>query len=1017
MATGVAGAAGLTAIPYVGWIIGIAAAYVDATYVYPELLGKGKDNARAPRMLDVPVGSNEAGAPRIWAIGARVRVPTHILWQDSKVRETTSSASKGGTDTALRRVYIDALVSLNDRRTVGLIHLIGNGKLILYSSRNIVTVTTSEMSVSYGMPGAIVSNTAYVQADSTQDPDFADTFQAGDVISLDGFVYTSGPTDLNDTYWIIEQIAGHTPGAPSYITLAPASGQTETGLSYTGGTPFSPASVARVDDAIVNDVDNTTLTDNLGAAGITLTVEQGTNDAADWRDIFYAGDIVRVRNLVVSGGGAAFDEQYEWRVTEVYQGAVRMVNGTAQATIPLTNWESKSSTELCTVEYVNPPNFSSGVFPSTYDPAFSFHKGSETQGVNSLLSAVEGSDVPAYRGVAFQALNQFYATQFGDQLPYSLEALIQPDQSLNWQEAARLILERSGVPSSFIDTSGLSTKPFKGMFFRGNVPTLSAMQPMLIAGQIIGQERNGTMVLFTADSADVVQVANGSVYSDLGVTVQGEERIDNKVVYEDEAQEDLPTSVGIRHQDPDNQYTSGFQHFGLRNPGGVDFENNREIDLTSMVLTRKEARNLATTVLRRSWINRRKYRMMLPAAYIDILENDLITLTTDSGEDILCRVVQRDLGADWRVSITALAEDVDVEVSGSPVQSGAGVVTPVVVTPASLRTIFIDAPAVTNAHNTIPEIGIAVCANNLGQNWSGANIYEAIDGGSYNQVASIGAQAAIATVDEDLTAQSPSEEYGTTTVTVRAQTVDVTFGYEGDTALEAATQAEAEAGKNWCVLWDGTDYEVAAFTTVTPLGDGAYTLGGWLRGLRGTGSTIRAAGTQLTMLWPSVDNVYRRQFPGSILPTSLEYKVIPFGQSIDDVAANPVTATWRNARPLPVRSVTKTIGSSPFDARLEVDAHWTREVLPLGTQPPHPMDEPFEAYRFDIYDPTGATLLRSKTLTAQGSGSTALRDKWVTYTAAEQTTDGYTPSGTETFWVDVVQIGQFGDSPSIKEEI
>jgi hypothetical protein len=54
---------------------------------------------------------------------------------------------------------------------------------------------------------------------------------------------------------------------------------------------------------------------------------------------------------------------------------------------------------------------------------------------------------------------------------------------------------------------------------------------------------------------------------------------------------------------------------------------------------------------------------------------------------------------------------------------------------------------------------------------------------------------------------------------------------------------------------------------------------------------------------------------------------------------------------------------------------------------------------------------------AQGSGTFALRDPWFDYSAANQTTDGYTPAASETFWVDVVQIGQFGESPSIKEEI
>jgi hypothetical protein len=164
--------------------------------------------------------------------------------------------------------------------------------------------------------------------------------------------------------------------------------------------------------------------------------------------------------------------------------------------------------------------------------------------------------------------------------------------------------------------------------------------------------------------------------------------------------------------------------------------------------------------------------------------------------------------------------------------------------------------------------------------------------------------------------------------------------------------------------------------------------------------------------------LWRRVFPGTIQPTALVYKLVPPGLSLDDVEPIGVSAKWHNARPLPVRSVSKLIGSSPFNATLTVVAHWCRDVQEVGTQPPHPMDEPSEGYLFSIYDPTGSSVVRTKTITATpGSGTPTLRDKWVTYTAAEQTADGYTPSGTTTFVVDVQQIGQFGLSPSRKQTV
>lgn len=1017
MAVGVAGLTGATAIPYVGWAIGIAAAYIDAVYVMPELAGPGRQAAKSPRFLGTPVGSNESGAPRVWAIGSRIRVPTHILWQDSKARETTAQANKGGTATPIRRVYINALVSLNDRETQSLEQLRGNGKLLLYKTRNLIEIITSQMSATYVGGGPHLG----IFMASVFEPSLTDKFQVGDIVRPSGFVKTSGPDGLNGTYWEVVGIADHAGTVPSSMALEPRSGQTMASMVYTGGSPFSPARIERVDDATVAASSNALVGSSGGATILTIRMAVDT-EPFDFP--FPPGELVKISGIDRDSTAETINVDAVWRfdfqtfsqTLGVYFSQFVLDSGTAPTT---GTYADISSEHVFTVEFASPPRFTAGLFPVDFVPEDFFYPGSETQGEDPLIVASKGTgNVSAYRGSCYQGLQEFYATQFGDQLPFSLEAMLRPDAAMTWAQAVREVLVRAGIRDWQIDTAGVDTRPFGGMFLRGAVPTLTAMQPLLVAGQLLGQERDGVLAMFTVDTADSVQIANGAEYSDFGARDESESRSDAKVTIEDTAQEDLPTSIGIRHQDPDNQFADGFQHFGLRNPDGVEHQNEQQLDLSNIVLSRKEARNLATTIMRRAWINRRKYRFVLPASYLDLLENDLVTFTTDTGDVVICRIIQRDIGADFRVAITALAEDVNLAVSGSPVQTGAGIPPNVVVPPAYLRTIPMDIPAITNAQTGTPAIQLAICAEGGGENWAGAFIYESVNGASYQNIGNIGSQAAIGTLDATLSAQDASEEYGTATVTVRSQTVDVTFGYEGDTAIEAATQAEAEAGKNWVMLLGpGDDVEIAAFTTVTANGDRNYTLGGWLRGLRGTSSVDRTAGVQMVMLHPPQNNVFYREFPGAILPTTLSYKVVPNGAGLDDVAALAVSATWRNARPLPVRAIQKTIGASPYDAELEVVAHWSREVLPLGTQPPHAMDEPFEAYRFDIYDPTGATLLRSKTLTAQGSGSPNLRDKFVTYTAAEQTTDGYTPSGSETFWVDVVQIGQFGDSPSILQEI
>jgi hypothetical protein len=343
-------------------------------------------------------------------------------------------------------------------------------------------------------------------------------------------------------------------------------------------------------------------------------------------------------------------------------------------------------------------------------------------------------------------------------------------------------------------------------------------------------------------------------------------------------------------------------------------------------------------------------------------------------------------------------------------------------TPATGQIGFacVDAPAIDNAETTTPGLKVAAWPI-AGSTWAGASVWVSIDGTNYVNRGILSSAAASGTLTADLAAGTNAESYGSTIVQLTTGGVDIAFDSIGQ-GLFSCTQAAAEAGANWCAIIDADgSVEIAAFLTVALVSGSTYNLTNWLRGLRGTRNVDHLEGARLVVLRSGQlfdDGVLHIDFPGSIMPTSVAVKCVPPGRTIDDVTAQQFVAQWRNVLPLPVRSISKTIGSAPFDARFTVNYHWNREVQVIGTQPPHPLDEPREGYRLTIYDPTGSVIKRVMTKQAQPTtGSPALRDKWFDYTAAQQTADGYTPSAIETFVIDIQQIGNFGLGPSIKQEI
>jgi hypothetical protein len=1041
LGVGFLGAAGVfTTVPVVGWIVGIAAAVLDATVIQPALQGKQKFNANASRMLDVPVGSNEAGAPRIWAIGRRIRVPTHILWSSEKRLETgTTGSTKRGTAVPFARTYLDALISLNDRKTTRLTQLIGNGKPLIFGTRNFVTIASSFMAVSV-VPGT--PDKLLLTMSDTFQPDFTDRFAVGNAALLSLFVTTAG-ADINIGYWVATAVTKHS-STPSTMTLQPASGQSATGVVANAGTILFPGTVTRLDDGLVSATTSVQLQNILFNYGLVVANFTVSNELP-YGVIFAEGDKVKVFGAKVKttiftppgsiGFGSALAEGAFTGITfkvlnaATTARAMRLIYDSGvwppQLLFPsgsvLDNpMESKSASDTIRIIPVASRSFSQAYFPSSFNPAARYHDGSDPQTPDALLESVKGAgNAPAFNGLACQALESLFVNDFGGNLPFALEAMIDPDLGMTWAQAYYEVLRRGGIPAQSIDTSGVSDRTFGGMYLRGAVATSTAMQPMLVAGQHVGQERDGVITVFDIDNADVVQVENGAVFSDMGAHAYGQrDQGDEKLQVEDVADEDLPTSVSIRHQDPDVLYMDGYQHFGLRNPTASTRSNETEINLTNLALTRTESRNLAVTIMRRAYVNRRRFRTTLNACYLHVAENDLLTLTDDSGQVITCRVIQRDIGGDFRVSITALAERTSLAVSGSPVQSGSALLPPVLVSAPALRVIPVDAPGIDNGEVQAPSVKLAVAAE--AGTFRGASVWESTDGTNWSPIGSIGTQAVIGSLDVLVASETAAESYGSTTVSIGTETITATFvGDDGHTQLDGATLTDINAGRNWIAMVDSDVVELIGFTTAVDLGEGQWQLGGLYRGLRGTTAREWQVGTQVVILSSTFDaETFTREFVGLSSPQSVAFKVVPTGKTIDDVESIQVVCHWRNVLPLPVRRVTKTIGSSPFDARFTVDAQWCRSVLPLGSQPPHPIDEPYEAYLLTVYDPTGALPVRTKLVQASpASGSTTLRDRWFDYSAAEQTADGYTPSSSTTFVIDIVQVGEFGNGPSIKQTI
>jgi hypothetical protein len=737
------------------------------------------------------------------------------------------------------------------------------------------------------------------------------------------------------------------------------------------------------------------------------------NSPIEVSDVFSIGDLVRL-----VGFSPSYVNGVQFRVTFVSETRlVAALVGSSGSFVNGAAITAGTSTNAAYVQFWSPTTSTKGILPATFNPSTYFHRGTDTQTAGSIIEAVEGvGNVPGYRGVAYQELDDFNVTRFGGGVGPQTEALIEPDSGMTWPLALQLVCERGGVPAEFVDTTDVPDDNFEGMYLRGNVPAAQNLQGMLLVKQVATQDRDGVLCFSAIDNLDVVQVVNGEDVSDLGANIDGAEVDDAKLAFSDAAPEDSPTSIGIRHQDPDNFYAAGYQTFGVRNPGAVTEENRQEIDLSNVVLTRRQANGLATTIMRRSHINARTVRMQLPANHLHVLENDLLTVTTDEGDDITVRVTRRDVGSNFLVQITGVQEELDLAVSGSPAQSGAGLTNRI---PQRLPPVVgrvLDIPPLRDVDSYEP--GFLLVAGPEGSGaWAGCTVYRTIDGGAnWVQVAAIANKGSIGTTTDTLNAAVPSETHGTNSVTWDAvSSFTVEFSSLSALPLVTVTEQEVLDGANWFLLRDANgEIEVVGAREVVQNTATNYTFSYLLRGLRGTiaGAAVdKVDGAEVTHITDAADTCAVWVSAAGLETNRVqEFRFVPPGEDVSDATSIPANATWRNCTPFPVRDVTKTINGTT-SVRFEVD-HWTRRAVQVGSVGPYPLDEPYEEYRIDLWSEAGTAIVYRRTITSRGTGSPTLRDKWVDFSEAECTAAGYTLGPGETFWVDVVQTGDYGESRS-----
>uniref|UniRef100_UPI003F714B99 phage tail protein n=1 Tax=Elioraea sp. TaxID=2185103 RepID=UPI003F714B99 len=525
---------------------------------------------------------------------------------------------------------------------------------------------------------------------------------------------------------------------------------------------------------------------------------------------------------------------------------------------------------------------------------------------------------------------------------------------------------RAGLAPAEFNAAAL-TDSVRGFVVARPMSAREAIQPLATAFAFDAVERDDVLVFRKRGGATATTLTHADLVR----------RGDAPVIDEQRAQDaELPRAISVRHIDPERAYEIGTQRWQRPRAPSATMASTAEatVDLP-LVLTATEAKAIARRLILAAWRERTRFGFAGTTQHLRLEPTDPATLVRGDGAQSRVRLISAQLGADWTVALEAVEEAPGDYTVAAIADGGTGFAPDALPAPYTTRGFTLNLPLLVDADDLAGTALRSYLHGGAirGQTWRRADVFRSADGTAWEPA---GAVLDVAAWGAVLGAVPVPASYWTwddaTVLTVQMQT--------GADRIEGATDLEVLNGANLAALVaeDGR-VELVQFAIADALGGGRFTLRRLLRGRRGTEDAgAFASGAAFLLLDGSVvrgasplgalNSVERFRFVGifQTVQTATEYRRLMIGRAEQPYAPVHIAGSRDGSNNLTVTWVRRTrIGGELVDLTGAV-----------------PLAEAAELYEVDVRNAADTATLRS---------FTGLTSPTVTYTAAQQTTDGLTP--------------------------
>ena len=423
------------------------------------------------------------------------------------------------------------------------------------------------------------------------------------------------------------------------------------------------------------------------------------------------------------------------------------------------------------------------------DTKFRFYEGAEDQAIDPLIGSIEGlASTPAYRGLAIAIFENLQLAEFGNRIPMMTFEVIADEGSVTvgsiLQDASRgAVASTAGNQLTGFAAYGSSIK--------------SALAPLV---ECFGVELfdDGTMLRSPASLTPVV-ISEG----ELGNSAEGKQV--SRIERDQRSARELPNVLRLTYYDPARDYQTGEARAAAGESSGTDSRQ----DLPA-VLDATAAKTCAHAMMARTWLDRERLRLRLPASRLSLEPGNRLSLDLSPPQWIVDKTTVEGFVVIAELRPSAEQTGSIASDPGRIVENGDAVAQP-------LTLMLMDLPGLGSASK---EPAVLVAATST-SGWQRQPIEVSFTG----QSLTVDPARAKAVAGQAATALASA---GCDLIDLQS-TVEVAL-IDEDQWLTSCDDDALTAGENLALL--GT--ELIQFGVAQPLGDGRFRLSRLLRGRGGT---------------------------------------------------------------------------------------------------------------------------------------------------------------------------------------